>query len=100
MIKITVFTALILFSSIVNAWTPSGSSLTVKGIIEWEGNEHVVVWLSNDIKCYVPSNESNLISFVYALYLNQKSASWHCHDAETNVGGYKAHRLHRVVALQ
>ena len=100
MLKSIVFIALMSFSNIVDAWTPNGTSLTVKGIVEWEGDQHVVVWLSNDIKCYIPSNESNLISFVYALYLNQKSASWHCHDAEKNVGGYKTHRLHRVVALQ
>jgi len=100
MLRTILFSIAILLSSFANAWTPNGASLKVKGIIEWEGNQAVVVWLSNDIKCYIPSNETNLISFVYTLYVNQKSASWHCHDAETSVGGYKTHRLHRVVALQ
>lgn len=100
MMKKTFFIVLVLFSSFASAWTPNGASLTVKGIIEWENNQHVVVWLSNDTKCYIPANESNLISFVYTLYVNQKKASWHCHDAETTVGGYKTHRLHRVVAIQ
>ncbi len=84
MLRTTLFSIAILFSSITSAWTPNGSSLTIKGIIQWESNEAVVVWLSNDIKCYIPSNETNLISFVYTLYVNQKSASWHCYDAETN----------------
>lgn len=82
-----------------HAWTPNGNSLRIKGIYQWEGNERVVLELDNGEKCYIPSEEKNLISFVYMLYINKQKASWHCYDATSSVGGYNAHRLHRVVAI-
>ncbi len=91
--------SLLTFSFSSFSWTPDGASLSIKGIVEWQDNQKVVVWLSNDEKCFIPSTEKNLISFVYMIYMNKKNASWHCHDATENIGGFSAHRLHRVVLL-
>lgn len=80
------------------AWTPSGGIVTIDQIIEWESNQDVVFKTSEGHYCYIPSDEKNMYSLVLSLMASGKTASIHCHDLTVNIGGFNAHRVHRVIA--
>jgi hypothetical protein len=87
----------ILFSSFAMSWTPSGERSKVVKMIQWNGNADVVVKLESGIFCYIPANETMMISFALSLYMSQKKADWHCYDAAVSKGGYMSHKVHRVI---
>lgn len=92
--------SLMVFSMNSFAWIPSGETVTIDRIIEWEANREVVFKTSLGHYCYIPSDEKNMYSLVLSLMASGKSASIHCHDGVVNIGGYNAHRVHRVIAFR
>jgi hypothetical protein len=87
----------ILFSSFAMSYIPNGEQSKVVKMIQWIGNSDVVVELESGIYCYIPSNETMMISFALSLYMSQKNAEWHCHDAADSKRGFMSHRVHRII---
>lgn len=83
--------------ALVYAWTPNGEEVTVDKIVQWEGDGQIMFLTSLGVWCYVPPQEKNMYSLVLSLYATGNTASIHCHDDVTSVGGYEAHRVHRVI---
>jgi hypothetical protein len=82
------------------AWIPSGETVTVTEVIQWQDNSPIVFRLSSGHFCYIENGEKNAYSVILALYMSGNKASIHCHDAEENKGGYMARKMHRVVAFK
>lgn len=87
----------LLFSSFAMSWTPNGEKSKVVKMIQWNGNSDVVVILESGVRCYIPANETMMISFALSLYMSQKEADWHCYDEAVSKGGYQSHKIHRVI---
>jgi hypothetical protein len=87
-------------SCYVHAWIPNGETVTIDEIIQWNGDGPVYFKLSSGYMCYVPAAEKNAYSLILALYMSGKKASIHCFDSEETLGGFKGHKLHRIIAVK
>jgi len=81
------------------AWTPNGENTTISQVWQWQNNGDILFKTASGHKCYIPSNEEKMYSFILSMYISQKEVSVHCHDGTTSIGGQDAHRVHRVIAL-
>lgn len=92
-----VFVFLLLFSTSSHSWVTS-SNVKIKSIVQWEGDVHALLVLSNNTQCYIPLSEKVLYSFALALYMSGKSTEMHCHDTPETINGYaNSHKVHRIV---
>jgi hypothetical protein len=83
------------------AWIPAGDTVTIDDVIIWNGaSSDIVFKLSSGYYCYIKADEKNTLSEVLAVWAAGKKASIHCHDAEEDKAGYKAHYLHRIIAFR
>jgi hypothetical protein len=84
-----------------HAWIPAGDIVTIDDVIMWNGSGSDVVFkLSSGYYCYVKPDEKNTLSEILAAWAASKKVSVHCHDAEEDRGGFKAHYLHRIIAYR
>lgn len=99
----SIFFACFFYKS-ANAWIPAGEVSTVVEVITWaESVSNVMAFkLSSGIFCYVDKSQTPLFSEITAqlmtAYASGKKVEVHCHDATTNIAGYNAHRLHRLIS--
>lgn len=90
-------------TSAVYAWNPDGERSTVRDVVLWEDAGQVAFLLQSGKWCYLPNsagNYSKTVAMLMTLYVSGKPAYFHCHDSEENIGGFSAHRFHRLAATQ
>lgn len=92
-----IWLGLLFSSSALASWVHS-PDVTVTQVIQWEGEGKVFFTLSNGTRCYIEATEDKNYSLVMALYMSDKTATFHCHQGEYNRGGIKGYRFHRVIA--
>ena len=79
-----------------HAWVQT-SNTSIKEFIQWEdGNDNVVLKLHSGHQCYFPVSDRELYSLTLAFYMSGKQFNVHCHNASENIGGYPAHKIHRM----
>ena len=78
-----------------NAWVFS-ENVTVKNMIQWQGDSPIYFTLSNGTRCYIPATEKNMYSLILSAFATSKSMDVHCHDTLEEYGGISGHRLNRV----
>jgi hypothetical protein len=89
-----------LFASSAHAWVDI-RAVTITSVIQWEGDQGVIVVLSNNVRCYIPPTDKQFISLAWLLYTTDRPADVICYDAGDNVNGYvDTHKLHRIVAYK
>ena len=88
--------AILAFTSLnSNAWVQTGNT-SIKEFVQWEDSQKVVLILNSGHQCYVPVSDRELYSLALAFYMSGKEFYLHCYDASENVGGYTAHKIHRI----
>lgn len=93
-----------LYQNPANAWNPAGEISAVVEVITWAESAHYVLVfkLTSGKFCYVDKSNTPLFAEVTAqlmtAYASGKKVEVTCYDATTNIAGYNAHRLHRLIS--
>jgi hypothetical protein len=98
-IILTMFVILFPIFSPAWAWVQTGDT-NIAEVVQWEEERvtYAVLIFSSGHKCYVSTKDEALYSLALSMFVSGKKLNLHCYDAAENIGGYSAHKVHRVNA--
>ena len=93
----------LMFSFPAFSWVASGGAKIENLVMHEEGigRDKTIIQFKDSVNgfeanCYINYSEKNLTSLVLALYMADKSVTFHCGDGSEVIGSYTAHKLHRI----
>lgn len=74
------------------------SAARISSIVQWQGNNTVLVEVAPNIYCSVGPEEKANLALVMTLYSSGRRADIHCFPTPITMGGISAYPLHRIIA--